>query len=127
MAGYATLRSILAVVDDLMVVSRIRTSATAHGARLTVAASIESALARVRADRPGLVILDLDNPRIDALELLRRFQADPDLASIHTLGLVSHVNGERIVAARAAGIVEAVARSAFAKRLEALMSPPARP
>ena len=42
---------------------------------------------------------------------------DPELGSIRTLGFVSHVDAERIQAARAVGIDEVMARSAFATQL----------
>ena len=44
-------------------------------------------------------------------------RSDPELAAIPTIGFVSHVQSDLIDAARAAGIGEVLARSAFTARL----------
>jgi PleD family two-component response regulator len=49
---------------------------------------------------------------------------DAALASIPTIGYVSHVDVATIDAARAAGVDDVLARSAFAKNLAALLTHP---
>ena len=44
-------------------------------------------------------------------------KADPTLRSIRTLGYVSHVDTDTIDRARAAGIDQVLARSAFSEKL----------
>ena len=113
---------ILAILDDLLFTSKIRTTAKQLGVALTVAKSREAALAEMRASRPDAVILDLNNPRTDPLGTIAAMKADPELAVIHTVGFVSHVQTELIDAARRAGVTEVMARSLFAERLPLILA-----
>jgi hypothetical protein len=49
-------------------------------------------------------------------------KGDPSLASVRTLGYVSHVDSVTIAAARQAGVDDVLARSAFAGRLGEILS-----
>lgn len=113
---------ILAILDDLLFTSKIRAVAKHAGAEVVVARSAQSAFEHMRSAAPSLVILDLNNPRTDPIGTVTAMKADPSLASIPTVGFVSHVDTETIVAARAAGVDEVLARSAFVNRLPELLS-----
>jgi PleD family two-component response regulator len=112
---------ILAVLDDLMFTSKIRTAASGVGVPVTFARSREAALIIVREQRPALVVLDLNSERTDPLGLVAAMKVDQELRNIDTIGFVSHVDAPRIEAARAAGVGEVLARSAFAQRLPQLL------
>jgi chemosensory pili system protein ChpA (sensor histidine kinase/response regulator) len=114
-------RTVLAVVEDLLFRSKISTTAKGTGARLLVATSPAAALERARAERPDLILLDLDAVRTGPLDVLRQLQADPALATVPTVGFVSHVHADLIQEARAAGIGRVLARSAFVAELEGLL------
>ncbi len=58
------------------------------GYRVVEARGGREALARVTSERPDLVVLDVQMPDLDGLEVCRRLRADPDLSSI----LVLHVS-----------------------------------
>ena len=113
---------ILALLDDLMFSSKIKTAANQLGIRVTFARSSDSALAEMRAAAPSLLILDLNNPRIDPLRTVETMKADPTLASVPTVGFASHVHTDVIEAARRAGVDEVLARSAFSQRLPEILS-----
>ena len=113
---------ILAILDDLMFTSKIKTTAAGLGVPVTFARSSESALTTMRAGRPALVILDLNNPRTDPLGIVGAMKADAALSGIPTVGFVSHVQTELIEAARAAGVTDVVARSAFTMHLPEILS-----
>lgn len=108
---------ILAAVDDLMFASKIRAAAGPIGAVVVFARSPEDLLARARADRPSLVIFDLNSTRLRPLETLGELRRDTSLAGVPTLGFVSHVQTDLIRAAREAGIGDVLARSAFSKNV----------
>jgi PleD family two-component response regulator len=108
---------ILAVLDDLMFTSKIRTAAGQLGAAVAFARSRQAALDEMRKNPPGLVILDLNNTRVDPLGIVADMKKDPALAGIQTLGYASHVQTDVIDAARAAGVGEVLARSAFSAQL----------
>jgi len=108
---------ILAVLDDLMFTSKIKTAASQLGATVSFARSKDAALAAMKATPPSLVILDLNNARVDPLGLVAAMKANPALAATPTVGFVSHVQTDLIDAARAAGVGEVMARSAFTQQL----------
>jgi CheY-like chemotaxis protein len=115
-------RMILAIVDDLMFTSKIRTTATQLGVPLSFARSSEGALAEMRKQRPALVIFDLNSTRSAPLTTIAAMKSDPALADIPSLGFVSHVQTDLIDAARQAGVDEVVARSAFTMRLPEILA-----
>ncbi|HEY7285120.1 MAG TPA: response regulator [Vicinamibacterales bacterium] len=112
---------ILAVLDDLMFTSKIRTTASQLGVSVTFARSAESALAEMRKSPPALVILDLNNPRTQPLSIVGAMKGDAALSAIPTIGYASHVQTDVIEAARAAGVQEVLARSAFTQHLPTIL------
>lgn len=108
---------VLVVVDDLLFRSKISTAAKGVGATIAAATTADAAIARASELKPRLIILDLDSARAQPLEVLRRLAAEPELAGIPTLGFVSHVHTDVIREARALGIGEVLARSAFTTSL----------
>jgi PleD family two-component response regulator len=113
---------ILAILDDLLFTSKIRSAAAQAGAAVTFARSSAAALEQMRAGAPSLVILDLNNPRTDPLGIVATMRGDTALASVPTVGYVSHVDTTTIDAARAAGVGEVLPRSAFTTRLPDILS-----
>src|SRR6266540_5470228 len=108
---------ILAIVDDLMFTSKIKTTASQLGVAVTFARSRDGALGEMKKAAPSLVILDLNSARTDPLGTVAAMKSDPALAAIPTLGFVSHVQTDVIDAARQAGVSEILARSAFTAQL----------
>jgi len=113
---------ILAVLDDLLFASKIKTTAGRIGVAVTFARSADAALSEMRKAAPSLVILDLNNARTNPLGLVGSMKQDPALSSVPTVGYVSHVQTEVIDAARRAGVGEVLARSAFTERLADILS-----
>ena len=113
---------ILAVLDDLLFSSKIKTAATQLGVTVVFARSRAAALTEMQKSAPTLVILDLNNPRVDPLGVVAAMKQDPALASIPTVGFASHVQTDVINAARLAGVTEVLARSAFTMQLGDILS-----
>ena len=97
--------------------SKIKTAASQLGVGVTFARSADAALAEMRKATPALVILDLNNARINPLGIVAQMKLDAALAPIPTIGYASHVQTDVIDAARQAGVGEVLARSAFTQRL----------
>ena len=113
---------ILAIVDDLMFASNIKTAANGLGVQVVFARSRDTALEEMRKRAPVLVIFDLNSARTDPLGIVAAMKTEPSLASIPTLGFVSHVRTDIIDAARQAGVTEVMARSAFTEQLAEILS-----
>ncbi len=115
-------RHIIAVVDDLFFVAKIRGTAEQLGVSLSVPRSPEAALASAISDQPALIICDLNSQRINPFELAQALKAEEKTASIRLLGFFSHVQVELQQQAVAAGFDQVMARSAFASQLVRILS-----
>jgi PleD family two-component response regulator len=113
---------IVAVLDDLMFTSKIRTTAGQLGVEVRFARTAEAALAEVRKALPGLVILDLNNARTEPLAIVAALKQDPALAAVRTVGYASHVQTAVIDAARKAGVDTVLPRSAFSQHLAEILT-----
>src|SRR3979411_57029 len=113
---------IIAVLDDLMFMSKIKTTAGQLGVAVTLARSADAALSEMRKTAPSLVILDLNNARTNPLGIVASMKQDPALAAIPTVGYASHVQTDVIDAARQAGVGEVLARSAFVQQLAEILT-----
>jgi DNA-binding NarL/FixJ family response regulator len=113
---------VLAVVDDLLLGSKIRAAARESGRVLAFSRDPELVLADIRARRPALVIVDLDRSALDPMGVIREIKSSPDLAAMRVVGFVSHVHADRIRDARAAGIDTVLARSAFFTSLPEILA-----
>ena len=113
---------ILVAVDDLLFSSKIRATARAIGADVTFARTPADILAQARALKPALVIFDINSAKADPINTVAALKADPDLRHIRAAGFVSHVDASLIAAARAAGIDEVMARSAFVANLSDILA-----
>lgn len=109
---------VVVVCPDLFFAAKIAAVARAAGAAPEFVAPAD-ALARVAAAPPARVLLDLHAP--GALELAAALAADPRARGIPVVGFHSHVDADLRRAALAAGVAEALPRSAFVARLPALL------
>jgi DNA-binding NarL/FixJ family response regulator len=108
---------VLVAVDDLLFSSKIRTVAKQAGVDVTFARTPAEILDQIRVSKPDLVIFDLNSAKADPINTVAAIKRDPEIASTRTVGFVSHVDSATIGAARAAGVDEVMARSAFAAQL----------
>ena len=113
---------ILAILDDIMFTSKIKTAASQLGVAVTFARSADAARAELAKATPSLVIVDLNGARTHPLDIVRSIKANPELAAVPTVGFVSHVQTDLIDAARRAGVDEVLARSAFTAHLAQILS-----
>lgn len=105
-----------------MFTSKIRTAAAQLGVPVSFVRSSAAAMAEMQKSPPALVILDLDNPRTAPLDIVGAMKADQALASVPTVGFVSHVHTDVIDAARRAGVSDVLARSAFTQQLADILT-----
>jgi DNA-binding response OmpR family regulator len=60
-----------------------------EGFEVLVARDGEEGLARIQADRPDLVVLDVMMPKLDGFEVCKAVRADPTLAGVRILMLTA--------------------------------------
>jgi len=114
--------AVIALPADLMFAARIRGTAQAVGANLTLVRNEKELLERARALAPRQIIIDLDTRSLDPVALIATLKADPTLKSIPILAYVSHVREDAIAGARAAGAERVIARGAFVKNLTEILA-----
>ena len=112
---------IVCVLDDLLFSVKISTAAKATGADVYFERTPGMAAARIKEKQPSLAIFDLNGSKLDPLGVIAELKSDPLTRGIKTLGFVSHVHADIIAAARAAGIDEVLARSAFVAQLSEIL------
>ena len=113
--------TVIALVDDLMFLSRIREAAKGHGLEVKPARTAADTVAGARAGA-RLVIMDLDSPRLPVAATLAELRGDVSLAGLPVVGFFSHVEAQRGREAAAAGCTTVLARSAFVQNLDALLA-----
>lgn len=74
--------SVLAVDDDKDVARLVAAFLESEGHSVSIAFDAAAALSRIRAHRPDLLVLDIEMPDMDGLELLRHLRADPTTATL---------------------------------------------
>jgi CheY-like chemotaxis protein len=113
---------IVCAIDDLIFSVKISTAAKSLNADVYFERSGDTLLDTIREKQPSLVILDLNSARLRPLDAVAALKRDPALRSIRTIGYVSHVDTPTIDAARAAGIDQVLARSAFVNQLGEILT-----
>jgi CheY-like chemotaxis protein len=87
----STVPRILLVEDTPDIREVVRRKLARLGYEVVTAEDGEQAVARAKADRPDLILMDLGLPGIDGWEATRRIRADPDTVDIPVIALSAHV------------------------------------
>ena len=110
-----------ALISDLMMASQVAAAATRCRVDLAITSSVEALLAKVAANRPALVIIDLTHPRLDVEQLIDRLKPIlPEGAKILAFG--PHVHKDRLAAANAAGCDRVISRGQFHAEVESILA-----
>jgi DNA-binding response OmpR family regulator len=70
--------TVLVVDDDPVIMRLLEVNFEMEGYRVLTATDGEQALARIRADRPDLVVCDIMMPVVNGLEVVEQLRADGD-------------------------------------------------
>lgn len=81
---------ILLVEDNEMNRDMLSRRLIKRGYQVAVAADGREGIARARADRPDIVLLDMSLPDVDGWEAARRLKTDPETRAIPLLALTAH-------------------------------------
>jgi two-component system, cell cycle response regulator DivK len=94
---------ILIVDDNPLNLKLIRVLLGAEGYNVRTCGDAEEALATLQGFRPALILMDIQLPGIDGLELTRRLKADPATRDIMIVALTAYAMKGDEEKARAAG------------------------
>ena len=115
-------QTVISVVDDMFFASKIRAVAEAAGTEISFPRSVEAVVSKARETKPGLIMVDLHNQRLDPFALARALKSDEELRGIRLLGFFSHVQTELQRNAVAAGFDQVIPRSVFARDLPDILT-----
>lgn len=116
------IRTVIAVVDDMFFVSKIRATGKALGMIVKFPRSAEAFRATVSDETPHLIVVDLHNEKMNPFDLAAELKADKRLKDVPLLGFFSHVQVELQRRAGEAGFDQILPRSLFARDLANLLA-----
>jgi CheY-like chemotaxis protein len=105
------------VIEDLLFTVKIADAAKRNGLQTQFVKTEQDAIAAA-AEKPMLVILDLNANSVDPISLIPRLK---ELGKIPVIAFVSHVQGELKQKAHEAGADMVMARSAFSTNLPQIL------
>ncbi len=82
-------KKVLIADDEQNIVISLEFLLRREGFEVFVASDGEEALARLRADKPDLVLLDVMMPKMNGFDVCQAIRADPDLADMRVLMLTA--------------------------------------
>ena len=86
------LAPLVLVVDDSLTVRRVtERMLLREGYRVTLAKDGLDALERLALERPAIVLSDIEMPRMDGFEFVRKLRADPDLQDLPVIMITSRI------------------------------------
>ena len=100
--------TILIVDDNPVNMKLVRVLLTGDGYQVRTAADAHEALRVLKECHPKLILMDIQLPGIDGLELTRRLKADPSTRDILIIGLTAYAmkgDEDRILAAGCDGYI----------------------
>jgi CheY-like chemotaxis protein len=117
----ATSKKILAVVDDLFFTVKINDAAKRAGLEAAFLKTETDVLERAKAERPLMVIVDLNARSVNPVSVIAKLKSDVDLKGLSIVAFVSHVEAELKQQAQSAGASMVMARSAFSANLPQIL------
>jgi two-component system, OmpR family, alkaline phosphatase synthesis response regulator PhoP len=94
---------ILTVDDDDRIRRLVQFNLQRAGYRVSTAGDGVEALDQIGQERPDLVLLDINMPRMDGIEVLRRLRADPETAALPVILLTAKAQDEDILEGKRSG------------------------
>ena len=110
---------ILVVEDEEILLTALKEELSNGGYEVEGAVDGQDGLDKVKAFKPGLVLLDLVMPRMDGMEMLQRLKGDSELRDIPVVILTNLSDYERISEALSLGAMDYLVKANY--KLEDLL------
>lgn len=121
--------SILIIDDNPLNAELAQYVLSTAGMEVQCAGSAAEGFERLRSALPDLILMDVQMPDMDGLEMTRRLRADPALASIRIVALTAYAmkgDEQRILAAGCDGyLAKPIQVRTFADTIRSFLPPPA--
>lgn len=113
---------VLIVDDNLTNLKLVAYLMKSKGYEVTTAVDADSAFEAIRTRRPHVILMDLQLPGIDGLELTRRLKADPATRDIKIVAVTAYAMKGDEEKARAAGCDDYVTKPIDTRALPELVA-----
>lgn len=113
-------RRFLAAVQDIFFAAKITEAAKRTGINVEFILE-EGKLLRETELSPSVVIIDLNNAALNAVELVRKLKANPPERDVQIIAYLSHVQQELMREAQKAGCDLVLPRSVFSQNLDEIL------
>ena len=101
-------KTVLIVDDNPANLKLVEVLLNAEGYRVRTAQDAEEAQARIAEEKPRLILMDIQLPGVDGLELTRRLKEDPETRPIQVVALTAYAmkgDQERLLSAGCDGYI----------------------
>ena len=115
-------RRVIAAVSDMLFASKIRGTAEQLNVTVDFARNETGLFDYAKTEVPSLIILDLQDTRLDPFALAERLKSDERLRAVPVVAFFSHVETELQRRAKQAGVEHVLPRSVFSSRLAEILS-----
>ena len=102
---------ILIIEDDTLLSRMYQIVFTSSNYEVEVAVNGEEGLAKARAVKPTLILLDIMMPKLNGLEVLKLLKSDPDTKAIPVVVLTNLAGSNDVQAALELGAVRYIVKS----------------
>jgi CheY-like chemotaxis protein len=116
------IRTVIAVIDDMFLASKVRATAKALGMMAIFPRGLDALRQIIMDSTPDIIVVDLQHAKLDAISLGRELKTDQSLAGIPVIGFFSHVEVELQRKAVQAGYDQVMPRSVFFGELANILS-----
>ncbi len=117
-------KKVVIVEDNELNLRLFRDLLEAHGAQVTTVRDARDALPAMQAERPDLVIMDIQLPHISGVELIRMMRADPALEKTPVMAVTAYAGKGDESRVREAGadayVSKPISVARFVEAVEAL-------
>ncbi len=113
-------KTILVAVSDIFFYTKIRDAFLPQGYRLERLRNAETLIEKAQEHRPIGMIINMNDDRLNAQEILKGLKAHPDTQSLPILAFANHEEIQTWKAAQELGIQKIVSRNEFSARTLAL-------
>ena len=96
-------KKILVVDDDESIRELLMKSLESRGYAMVCAVDGVQGLEKLKSERPDLLITDINMPRMDGIELLKRVRADEELKEMPVIMLTAQTSDEEIITGLSSG------------------------
>jgi CheY-like chemotaxis protein len=116
------IRTVIAVIDDMFLASKVRATAKALGMLALFPRGLEALRHTIDDSVPAIIVVDLQHAKLDPIALGSELKSKEGLANTPVVGFFSHVEVELQRKAVKAGYDHVMPRSVFFGELANILS-----